>query len=331
MHSCFSRARVFADLDEALRANQSDLTLVLSPVQFHADHTFLALQHGNHVLCEKPMATTETQCAEVVAKARAVHRVVAIGMIRRFFPSFAQLKQCIDRQELGEIRSFSYREGKIFDWDVKTPAGFVRDGRNGTGLLYDIGAHVVDFLIWLFGVPRVLSYADDALHGVESNVLMKFETPRASGSVQLSWDFPLKNELRIVGSTGEAVLRLDQFDKLAIRKTNEFQEIRVDYHYPADTVQPSRTKMSPRLYTQSLYCQLIQVVRAIRLGEAPAVDGETGKECVGVIESAHRCARPIDMPWLDAKQRQAYQELHWTNSRWDRSQLSGQPASLARA
>ena len=97
----------------------------------------------------------------MIAAARKMGRVLAVGMIRRFFPSFAQLREWVVRGELGEIRSFSYREGKVFDWDVKSPAGFLPGG--GAGLLFDIGSHVIDLLIWLFGVPDVLSYADDAL------------------------------------------------------------------------------------------------------------------------------------------------------------------------
>jgi predicted dehydrogenase len=323
LHPYFRRALIYEDLDKALKSSESELTLVLSPAKLHASHTILALRHGNHVLCEKPMATTEAQCREMLKAAREMDRVLAIGMIRRFFPSFAELRKCILNDELGEIRSFCYREGKVFDWDVKTPAGFSPGQENGAGLLFDIGPHAIDLLIWLFGFPEVVSYADDALGGVEGNILMKLTTPAASGSLQLSWDSPLKNELRVVGTKAEAVLRIDQFDKLAIKMTSGFQERVVIHQYPADTCLPSRRRLSPRLYTQSLYCQLIQVARAIRLGEPPAVNGEAGKHCVGVIESARHCAEPIDMPWLDWNQRETHQALHWTNPRWEPLQLSG--------
>lgn len=309
----FPRAAVHDDLERALKETGSTLTLVLSPVEFHPEHTLLALEHGNHVLCEKPMAATAAKCDEMIAAANRKGRVLAIGMIRRFFPSFAQLKELVARQELGELRSFNYREGRLFDWDVKTPAVFSKGKESGAGLLFDIGAHVLDALMWILGVSRVASYADDALRGVESNLTMELDTPACQGTVQLSWDSPLKNELRVVGSKGEAVLRVDQFDRLAIRTEAEFREVTIAHGYPADTIEPSRRAISPRLYTQSLYCQLIQVVRAIQLGEPPAVSGEQGKECVQLIESACRLARPLEMPWLDGEQREAYQQLHWSS------------------
>lgn len=331
LRTSFPRAAIYDDLERALKVQESDLTLVLSPVLFHPEHTILALEHQNHVLCEKPMAATEAKCDEMIATAQRKGRVLAVGMIRRFFPSFAHLKELIARGELGDLQSFCYREGKLFDWDVKTPAGFSKGKESGAGLLFDIGPHVIDSLIWLFGTPRVVSYADDALGGVEANFFMELETPTCPGTVQVSWDSPLKNELRIAGSKGETVLRVDQFDKLAIRKGAEFSEVTIEHCYPAETTPLRHRTMSPRLYTQSLYCQLIQVARAIRLGEPPAVSGVEGKECVRLLESACRLARPLEMPWLNARQQEAYQTLHWANRQWDPSQSSERVASSAPA
>ncbi len=315
MHHFFPKAEVFNDVAHALQATDSELTLILSPIQHHGDQTILALRHGNHVLCEKPMASTEAKCAEMIAVAREMDRVLAVGMTRRFFPSFAQLKEWVAAGELGEVLSYSYQEGRIFDWDVTTPAGFTRQAGGGSGLFFDIGPHAVDLLIWLFGVPEVVSYADDALAGVEGNVRLELRSPVCSGSVQLSWDFPLRNELRVIGTRKEVVLRLDQFDKLAVRTgPSQFQEVPVDHRYPADTGVPARRTISPKLYTQSMFCQLIHLARAIRLGEPLAVGGETGKQCLHVIESARRRARPMEMPWLDPKQQAAYRALHWTRA-----------------
>jgi predicted dehydrogenase len=327
LRASFPRAAVYEDLEPALNGQTSELTLVLSPVQCHPEHTILALEHDNHVLCEKPMAATEAHCDQMIAATRRKDRVLAVGMIRRFFPAFAQFKELLARHELGDLCSFTYREGKLFDWDVKTPAGFLRSRGGGSGLLFDIGPHVLDALTWFFGPPRILSYADDALGGTESNFIMVLETPACRGSVQVSWDSPLKNELRVIGSKGEAVLRVDQSDRLAVRRGDKFEEVPIDYSYPTDTARTSRRSLSPRFYTQSLYCQLIQVARAIRLGEPPAVGGVEGKECVRLLQSASHQARPLEMPWLDSSQREAYETLHRASRTWDRSQSSERVAS----
>lgn len=317
LRASFPHAAVHDDLGRALEAGRSELTLVLSPVQFHAEQAVLALRRGNHVLCEKPMAATGRGCDEMIAAAEEAGRALVVGMVRRFFPAFAQLRDLVARGALGEIRSFSYAEGKVFDWDVKTPAGFTRRPEGGSGLLFDIGPHALDYLAWVFGVPEVVSYADDALAGgVEGNVSLELESPACPGSARLSWDSPLKNELRVVGSRGEAVLRTDELDRLAVREDagSEFEEVAIDRDYPADLREPARRRMSPRLYTESIYCQLVQVARTIRLGEPPAVAGDEGRACVRVIESARRMARPIEMPWLDEGQQEAYRALHWARA-----------------
>jgi predicted dehydrogenase len=315
LHEFFPSATVYEDLGQAIEGGRSNLTLILSPTPLHAEQTLFALRHNNHVLCEKPMAVTESECDELISTAKEMQRVLAVGMIRRFFPAFADLRELVTHGALGHIRSFSYREGKVFDWDVKTLSGFTRRPEGGSGLLFDIGPHALDYLIWLFGVPEVISYADDALAGgVEANVVMKLESPVCRGSLQLSWDFPLRSELRVVGSAAEAVLRLDEFDRLAIRTTAGFEEMAIDHTYPADLRQPAQRKLSPRLYTESMYCQLVQVARAIKLGEHPAVSGEEAIDCVRVMESARRRAQPIEMPWLGVDQQAAYHDLHWTNT-----------------
>jgi predicted dehydrogenase len=315
LRASFPRATVHEDLGRALESGQSDLTLILSPIQLHAGQAILALRHDNHVLCEKPMASTVERCDAMIAAARQARRILAVGMVRRFFPAFALMRKLVANGTLGEIRSFSYREGRLFDWDVKTPAGFIPHPEGGSGLLYDIGPHVFDYLIWLFGALEVISYADDALEGgVEGNISVQVKSPVCPGSIRLSWDYPMKNELRVVGSRGEAVLRLDEFDRLAIGNGSAFDELTVNHTYPVDLRETSRRGISPRLYTESIRCQLVQVARAIRLGEPPAVAGEEGGETVRVIESARRLARPIDMPWLDEGRERAYRDLHWTKA-----------------
>jgi predicted dehydrogenase len=238
MQSTFRRAQIHEDLEEALQKSATELTLVLSPVHLHARHTVLALRHYSHVLCEKPMATTEAECEEMLSAARIAGRVLAVGMIRRFFPSFARFKQLLESAAIGKVLSFSYQEGGRFDWDVTTPAAFRRRSEGGAGVLFDIGPHVIDFLSSLFGDPEVRSYADDALGGIGVNVDLELELPTCPGRAQLSWDFPLQNELRVVGSRGVAVLRLDRLDKLAIKTSGKLRRCWRIVAFPRTSTRP---------------------------------------------------------------------------------------------
>ena len=320
-----------SDLAGSLAQTPSDLTLVLTPAQLHAAHTLVAIEHGNHVLCEKPMAMNEADCELMAAAAESSGKVLAIGMLRRFFPAAAQLKQLLACDSLGELLSFEYREGRRFEWQVTTPAAFRTRSQGGTGVLFDIGPHVVDLLQWLLGPLEIGRYEDDALRGVESNVRMSVQAGRCGGIVQMSWDTPLANELRLLGSRQQAVLKLDHFDRLAIGRPGGFQEVSCSITHHADLQPESSRRISPRSYQQAIYCQLIQTVRAIVLYEPPAVSGEEGRRCIETLCRGLRRAEPLAATWLSHKQQGAVSRLHWNSSECNHSPSSAPAASSAPA
>src|SRR4051812_16759978 len=95
LQGSFPRATIHEDLGRALAFREADLTLILSPVQLHAEQAILALRHDSHVLCEKPMAATVERSDAMIAEAERAHRVLAIGMVRRFFPAFARMRTLV--------------------------------------------------------------------------------------------------------------------------------------------------------------------------------------------------------------------------------------------
>jgi len=312
LHGFFPNARTYASLDDVYEAVAPALTLILSPAQWHCRHAIQALQHGSHVLCEKPMGATAAECARMNVAAATADRVLAVGMIRRFFPAYAELHRLLTDGRLGSVLSFEYREGHKFDWDVTTPAAFRPRSQGGTGVLFDIGPHVLDFLDWLFGPLAVVDYSDDALGGIETNLVMELATQNGRGVVHLSWDQPQVNELRVRGTEREAVVRVDRFDQLAVRESSLFERQPVALAYAADVHPTPRRRVSPRSYSDAMYCQLVQVVRSIELGERPAADGAAGERCVSMLDSALAIATPLDAPWLDFAQQQASRRLHWS-------------------
>jgi predicted dehydrogenase len=235
-------------------------------------------------------------------------------MIRRFFPAFAMLQQVIERDRLGALGSFEYREGQKFEWDVRTPAAFRPRREGGTGVLFDIGPHVIDHLTWTFGELAVTSYWDNALTGIESDAALEVVSPLCGGSINISWNCPHANELRVFGSRGEAVLRVDRFDQLAIRTRRDFELQRVSVSFPADAEQSASRQITPKSYAEAIYAQLVQMIRAIRLGEMPRADGKAGKQSVALLEAALRIAEVLPEPWLSPQEQDACRRLHWSRS-----------------
>lgn len=312
MRAHFPQARVHADIEAALAETLPALTLILTPAHLHCAQTVQALRAGSHVLCEKPMAESAEQCARMNLAARDSGRVLAVGMIRRFFPAFTTLRELLASGRLGTITAFEYREGHKFDWDVTTPAPFRPRKEGGTGVLFDIGPHVIDHLEWTFGELQVVSCRDDALAGIESNASIEVRSASASGAVHLSWDGPQTNELRVRGSRGQAVLRVDRFDQLVVDTGGGFEPPPLTAAYKADLRISIGRTIVPRAYADAIYAQLVQMLRAIRLGEAPGVDGTTAARSIALLEAALRVAEPLPAPWLSREERASARRLHWS-------------------
>lgn len=315
MASAFTGARHFTSLEEACKQTRPQLTLVLTPPHLHCAQTLTAFEHGSHVLCEKPMANTTAECQRMNAAAASAQRVLAIGMIRRYFPAFARLRALVQGGALGKLRSFEYREGHKFEWAVTTPAAFKPRSQGGAGVLFDIGTHALDFLQSVFGDLTAVSYADDAAGGIEAAVAMRLRAPACAGEMHLSWDVPQVNELRVVGSSAEAVLRIDRFDQLAVGRPGAFVPQVIDVSFPVDIQKDSARRIVPLSYSDAVLCQLVQVLRAIALGEQPAVNGQGGAACIALLEQSLAIATPLPEPWLAPREQAAASRLHWSAAR----------------
>ncbi|MEO8062839.1 MAG: Gfo/Idh/MocA family oxidoreductase [Pseudomonadota bacterium] len=310
LSAAFAGARHFTTLDEACKAARPELTLVLTPPHLHCAQTQMAFAHGSHVLCEKPMANSSAECLRMIEAARVANRVLAIGMIRRFFPAFARLRDLVQAGALGSLESFEYREGHKFEWAVTTPAAFRPRAKGGAGVLFDIGTHALDFLLSVFGDLSVLDYADDAAGGIETTVAMRLHSPKCNGSMSLAWDVPQVNELRVVGTQAEAVLRIDRFDQLAIGRRGAFVPQAIDVSFPVDLERKPQKRIVPLSYSDAVLCQIVQVLRAIKYEERPAVDGVGGAACINLLENALSKSTALPEPWLTPREQAAAAQLH---------------------
>ena len=194
-----------------------DLVIVASPPRFHAEQSINALKAGASVLCEKPMAMSAAECQAMVEAARASGGHLAIGLYRRFFPAFAALREIIDQQPYGALLSYSVREGSAYRWAAAS-ASFSDPKASRGGVFFDVGPHVMDILLWLFGEPGDWTYADDSLGGLEVNASLNLHYKNGlSGSVRLSKDWDLGNTHTFVFERAEVLWPVGQADRLRVR------------------------------------------------------------------------------------------------------------------
>ena len=264
---------------EELFAAGCDVLSVCTPTDTHRVLTENALAAGCHVLCEKPMALSLEDCDAMIAAAEKAGKLLSVGQVVRFFPEYANAKKLVDAGEVGSPAVVRARRGGGFpawsDW-------FADTHRSG-GILFDLGVHEFDWLLWCFGpVERV--YAKALTPKLEAGELEKLDMAlvtlrHASGCishVEATWADPKGGGTRfeIAGDAGLLVHDSRSLPALSFRT-----EARVGSSSPLHEGD------------DPYYRQCLAFAQAIR-GEAPlAVTGADGRAAIAVAVAADASLR----------------------------------------
>jgi predicted dehydrogenase len=266
------------------------LAIIASPPRWHAGQTLAALAHGWHVLCEKPMAASSAEAAQMIAAAEAAGRVLAIGHYKRFFPSSQYLKfLCGPAGALGALRSFTIAEGGPFTWPAASPAFFQKRETPG-GVLLDLGVHGLDLLLWWLGDPTGFTYADDAMGGLEANARVSLRFGAITGEVQLSRDWATAQRYEFEFERGEVSWTVNDANGLGVRLEGAPARLQGTLHAGAGAAAATNA--------QSFIAQLQHVVSAVRHGTPVLVDGREGARALRLIEACYARRQLLRQPWL---------------------------------
>ncbi|WP_434995111.1 Gfo/Idh/MocA family protein [Arthrobacter sp. Ld5] len=152
-------ALVAANLDDALRAVPDlGLAVVATPHATHAPLAAEALGRGLHVVVDKPLVVHAADGERLVDAARAAGRLLVPFHNRRWDGDFLTVRAAVAAGSLGDVRVF---ESAMESWKPSVRKPWKRDAApaDGGGVLYDLGAHLIDQALTLFG-PAVPVYAE---------------------------------------------------------------------------------------------------------------------------------------------------------------------------
>jgi len=136
------------------RADEHDLLVVASPNRAHAELAARAIALGLAVVVDKPLAPTAAEAAALVEKAEAAGVPLTVFHNRRWDSEQLTLRRLIEAGELGEVLRYESRferwrpQARAGAWRMETPP------ERGGGLLLDLGSHLVDQALVLFGPVR---------------------------------------------------------------------------------------------------------------------------------------------------------------------------------
>ena len=183
-----------------------DAVVVATPPASHAAISKDMLNHGVHVLCEKPLAMTVEEAKSMVDTAARTGIHLSAGLVRRLAWSAQTMHRLIANGVLGIIVGFDVIEGWEFNWPLRTGHLFKND--NARGVIADTGPHLFDLVLWLLGSRQatVDSCRDDNRGGIEANAHIELAVRCGDrdiqGRMELSFTRRLRNTIKIFGETG---------------------------------------------------------------------------------------------------------------------------------
>jgi len=200
-------ARYYPNLQEALKNESIDCVDICTPTVVHADMAVEAAEAGLNILCEKPLALTLEDADRVIeaVERKSVKAMAAHTM--RFWPEYVKAKEIVDGGTLGApLHAFCTRLAAAPDWHKN---GWGLDENLGGGASVDLHIHDLDYLIWLFGKPKLVNAVGvriDSLGGVShitTNVSFQNGTSAlAEGGWAFSSSFPFTMAFRILCEKG---------------------------------------------------------------------------------------------------------------------------------
>ena len=180
----YPEVRIARTLDEMLADKSLGLIVVATPNDTHFSYTKTCLEAGHDVVVDKPLTPTLAEAEELVSIAKKHGRLITVYQDRRWDGAFLTVKKLVQSGALGKVAEYEVRFDR-FRLDAKPGAWREQSDFPAAGVLWDLGPHLIDGALVLFGEPesvyaaalcqREVSKIDDAF-----DVILQYPHLRAT-------------------------------------------------------------------------------------------------------------------------------------------------------
>jgi predicted dehydrogenase len=275
-------------------AAKHDVVVISTPNRTHAPLALQALSVGLPVVIDKPFATTAAEARQIIAAARASGLWVSPYHIRRWDSELLTIRKLIQAGELGDVLRF---ESRLERWRPLPKGGWRERAapEEAGGLLFDLGSHLIDQVLYLFGpVEQVYAELDSRRSGLDVDDDVFLALRHQSGVRSHLWSNYLVAlngpRLRVLGTRGAYVKHHGDPQEAALRAgrlPNEagWGEEPPEHWGTFGDGEHSRPVVSqPGAYTE-YYARVVATLR----GEAPVpVDPADAVAGLEIIETARK-------------------------------------------
>ena len=280
----------YLDFQAMILHEHLDVVSVCTPSGLHHDMAIWALQHGCHVLVEKPMAINVPACDAMITAQRETGKILSVVHQHRYDAASIQAKELMKSNALGTV---SLGDAQV-KW-YRSTHYYQRNGgwrgtwaMDGGGVLMNQAIHAIDLLTWLMGpVASVRAYSDHRFHAIEAEdsavAAIKFQSGALGVVEGTTVAYPgVTTRLEIVGSRGSLRIEDDALDYLYTAQPSDNMG---DY----GKRQPSLPALSLPLV--GFAAQLQDLVDSIVQQRPPEVTAEEARQPVKVIRAIYLAAQ----------------------------------------
>jgi len=151
----YPNAHIFRSFDELLAFPNIELVIVNTPNEFHYSMGKQALEAGKHVVMEKPFTNTSAEAEELIQIAKQQNRILSVFQNRRWDSDFLTVKKLVHDQLLGRLVNYEAYYDR-YRKEVKSGT-WKEEEKEGSGILYNLGSHLIDQALILFQNPTSIS------------------------------------------------------------------------------------------------------------------------------------------------------------------------------
>lgn len=294
-----NHTKAYASLEEVWADPSAHAVCICTPSGLHFSLALAALEHGRHVLVEKPMALSLEDCDALIAAAKERDLVLGVVSQLRFSPAVTQVKNAIDAGVLGKLlcadlymkfhRSQDYYDSS--DWRGTW-------AMDGGGALMNQGIHGVDLLQYLAGpVDSIYAKARTLARKIEVEDTLSAVAEFRSGALGViqattSMYSGFSRRMELCGEKGTIIL---EEDKILLWDVADDQGLPHDCGGISDV----RSSSDPTQISWSGHARQIGNFTAAIIGrEALLIDGHEGRKAVEIILTAYRSSsenRPLSL------------------------------------
>lgn len=216
LHELGLNPHFYADYKEMiLNEPEVDVINIAAPNGLHTEIALFALEHGKHVVIEKPMGLSKVDCEKVIFKSLQQSRNVFVVKQNRYSPPSKWLKEIVDTDILGQILMVQVNCYWNRDERYYKPGDWKGTLKMDGGTLFTQFSHFVDIMYWIFGdIKNIHATFKNATHKklteFEDSGVVNFEFVNGGmGCINFStsvWDTNMESSITAIGSKGSIKL-----------------------------------------------------------------------------------------------------------------------------